>query len=343
MKNYAENITKPGILAGISAITALFMASPVYAGQSRPPHGGSGGGSSGGGTFYTTVTNVTQLLNDIFYADRFGGAFTIYLQPNTTFNLVTNYTCGNVGCNLLPIIGGTNAVHLTIIGNGSTIQREATNANAYEVRLFEVSLGSSLTLKQVTLQNGYSYAYNGGAIYNSGTLSLVNCTVSANTAYYSGYISTLLGGKGGVIYNHHGMVMINNSLLSGNLATGAFAYGGVIYNDSGTVTISNSIVSHNSAFSGVPGDFAQLAEGGAIYNDSGAVTLSDTSVTGNGADYGGGLFNSGTVTSKTAATSPRTQAAMCTTQACCIWTAPALSASWMATCPFGSISSFLRN
>jgi hypothetical protein len=62
---------------GITAITALCMASPVRAGQSRPPHGGSGGGSSGGGTFYATVSNVTQLINDINYAGRLGGTFTI--------------------------------------------------------------------------------------------------------------------------------------------------------------------------------------------------------------------------------------------------------------------------
>lgn len=279
-----------------AAITGLCMTSPLHAGQSRPPHGGSGGGSPGGGTFYVTVTNLTQLIGDINYADRSGGSFTIYLQPNTTFNLVTNYTCGAVGCSLLPGIGGTNAVNLNIIGNGSTIQRDATNANAYEGRLFEVAQGSSLTLQQITLQNGYSYAYNGGAFYNWGTLSLVNCTLTGNTAHYSGYIATLLGGKGGAIYNNHGTVLISNSILSGNLATGAFAYGAIIYNDSGAVTISNSILSQNSAFSGVPGDFAQLAEGGGIYNDSGAVTLNHSILTGNGADYGGGIFNSGTVT-----------------------------------------------
>jgi hypothetical protein len=241
------------------------------------------------------VTNVTQLIADINYANRSGGTFTINLQPNTTFDLLTYTSYDTFGANLLPIIGATNAVNLTILGHGNIIQRDATNGNSYEVRLFEVAKGSSLTLQSITVQNGYSYAYNGGAIYNFGTLLISNCTLSGNTAHYSGYISSLLGGKGGAIYNNRGTVIIENSILSGNLATGAFAYGGAIYNDSGTVTISHSALFRNYAISGLSDDFAQLAAGGCIYNDSGTVTVENYSnITGNGAaDFGPDVYNLG--------------------------------------------------
>ena len=294
MKNKINNITKIGMLLGLIAIAALCMVPPVHAGTSKSPHHGGSGGDSGGGLFYATVTNVTQLIADINYANKFGGTFTINLQPNTTFDLLTWTSYDGVGANLLPIIvGATNAVNLTIIGNGDTIQRDATNGNSYEVRLFEVAKGSSLTLDQMTLQNGYSDAFNGGAIYNFGTLSISNCTLSGNTAHYSGYISSLLGGKGGAIYNNAGTVIISDSFLSGNFATGDFAYGGAIYNDSGTVMISHSTISGNSAGGGVGGD-ASLAEGGGIYNN-GTVTVENySSISGNGAaDFGQDVYNLG--------------------------------------------------
>ena len=62
-----NNTTRMGMLLGLIAITALCMAPRVRA---------------GGGTFYSTVTNVTQLVTDINYANTNGGTFTINLQPN---------------------------------------------------------------------------------------------------------------------------------------------------------------------------------------------------------------------------------------------------------------------
>ena len=215
------------------------------------------------------------MVADINYANTNGGTFTINLQPNTTF----------VGG--LPVIGGTKTVNLTIHGNGSSDQ-DAT-------RVFQVAPGSSLTLDHMTLQNGYEYAFNGGAIYNWGMLVISNCTLSGNVSYYSGYISSLLGGEGGAIYNNAGTVIISDSFLSGNSATGnGLAFGGAIYNDHGTVTIIHSTISDNGAF----------GDGGGIYNDSGTVTISHSTISGNSATsnddfdwaHGGGIYNNGTVT-----------------------------------------------
>jgi len=301
MKTIINQTIKTRALGGLTAIMSLCIAS-VHAGNSpatehltsssKTSHGGgSHGGGSGSGSFYSTASTVSQLIADINYANNVGGAIIINLAPGTTFDLVSGTSSDEYGANLLPIVGGSKAVNLTIIGNGATVQRDATT---YQIRFFEVAAGSSLTLEQMTLTCGYSYAYNGGAIYNFGTLTISNCTLSGNTAHYSGYISTLLGGKGGAIYNNHGTVIIEDSILSGNLADGAFAYGGAIYNDSGTVTISNSTLSGNYAYSGLSGDFAQLAQGGAIYNAFNTLTISHSTVTGNLASYGGGIFNAGT-------------------------------------------------
>src|ERR1035441_1622358 len=119
MKDRISNITRMGMLMALTAVAALCLAPPVRA---------------GGGPFYPTVTNVTQLIADINYANTSGGTFTINLQPNTVFALLTYNGSGADGADLLPIIGAPNAVNLTILGNGDTIQRDATT---YEIRLIE--------------------------------------------------------------------------------------------------------------------------------------------------------------------------------------------------------------
>src|ERR1017187_8593088 len=266
MKNKINNLTRMRLLLGLTAIAALGMAPPVRA---------------GGGSFYATVTNETQLVADINYANTNGGTFTINLQPDTTFDLLTVYDVDDFGGDMLPVIGGANAVNLTILGNGDTIQRDT---NAPQRRLVKVAQGSSLTLDQMTLQNGYAYdyspstssgAFNGGAICNFGTLVISNCTLSGNTvsAYLDEYGTIFFGGKGGAIYNS-GTVTISHSTISGNFADyyddngQNYGFGGGIYNN-GTVTVENS--------SSITGNVAVL--GPDIYN-LGTLYLDGTSTSG---------------------------------------------------------------
>src|SRR5262245_5321463 len=83
---------------------------------------------------YPTAATVDQLIADINYADQTGGAFSVNLQPSTTFALTTGG---------LPVVGGDKPVDLTILGNGDTID----GLGGY--RLFDVALGASLTLDHV--------------------------------------------------------------------------------------------------------------------------------------------------------------------------------------------------
>ena len=119
MKNKTNNITKMGMRLGLTAITALCMPGQSSA-SGKPSHGGG----PGGGLPYATASTVSQLIADINYANSAGGAITIRLAPGATFDLKSadNTTDGGNG---LPVIGGTKAVDLTIIGNGATIERIA--------------------------------------------------------------------------------------------------------------------------------------------------------------------------------------------------------------------------
>ncbi len=263
---------------GGGPVGAIMSASTKSSSQG---HGGGSGGS--GGNFYPTASTVSQLIADINYADKVGGAVTINLQPGTTFDLnqINNTSYSYYNANALPIVGSTKAVNLTILGNGDTVQW--TGGSTYsnvQVRLLEIAQLGSLTLDDVKLQNGSAQA--GGAIYNEGTLKVIDhSTLSGNSA-----------SEGGAIYNAGGTVTVSNSTLSGNTAPVAPIgypnpdFGGAIFNAGGTVAISDSILSGNFA-----------GAGGAIYNDStGTLTVSGCTVSGNTASQGGGIYNAGTVT-----------------------------------------------
>jgi len=292
MKNETHHITRMGMFLALTAIAALCLPPQVRA---------------GGGSFYATVTNVTQLIADINYADTNGGTFTINLQPNTTFSLTSTNNTTDYG-NGLPVIGGANAVNLTITGNGDTIQNSvSTNGkSSSQFRIFEVAAGASLAMDDVTLQGGYSISA-GGAVYNKGTLAITRSTISGNIAWngvngFGGAIyntgtatvsdgSTIYGNEGiyGGAIENEGMLTVQGSTVSGNYADSA---GAGIRNVGGTVAISNAVVSDN---------FVDEGDGGAIYNAGGTVTISNGStLTGNSADkneysdiggLGGGIYN----------------------------------------------------
>src|SRR5262249_36178205 len=107
------------------------------------------------------------------------GADTIVLPANANV-VLTNSNATVYGSPVgLPLI--TSAI--TIEGNGATITR-AGNAPAFG--LMGVNFPGELTLQRVTLSGGSS-TY-GGALSNSGTLSIKNSTISGNNASSGGGI-----------------------------------------------------------------------------------------------------------------------------------------------------------
>ena len=106
---------------------------------------------------------------------------------------------------------------ITIDGHGLTIN--ATDANGNKVRIFKITNGAKVTLKDITLTGGS--ADNGGAIFvDDGTLTLNNVTFTENTAT-----------NGGAVYSVDGNVNIVNSTFVNNAATSA----GAVQIEKGTV------------------------------------------------------------------------------------------------------------
>lgn len=217
----------------------------------------------------------------------------------------------------------TISTNLTI--NGSGAAQLALSGN-HLVRVFAINAGVTAAISGVTIENGSATdnAPFGGAVYNVGTLTVTNCTLSGNSATGGGALanfdngkltvmnSTLSGnsaGYGGAIDNE-GTFTLNNSTISSNSTTGA---GGGIYNFANTLTVNNSTVSGNSSASDgggilnlgtlilnnstISGNSA-TREGGGIWNNIGdvagafgTVTLSNDTISGNSASDGGGIYN----------------------------------------------------
>ena len=113
-----------------------------------------------------------------------------------------------------------------------------------------------LTLTDVVLSKS-SGDPDGGGLFNDGTATLVNVTISNNNAARGGGIEnhgilsltnvTLSGNSGGAIFNAGtGVIALTNVTIANNIAP---MNGGGISNPWGSVTIANSIIADNSAMS----------------------------------------------------------------------------------------------
>jgi hypothetical protein len=162
-----------------------------------------------------TTGDVASLVTDIGTANSVGGSNTIVLGAGCIYTL-TGVDNNWYGPNGLPVI----ASNLTIEGNGSTIARAASAA---KFRLLVVGAdpaspstinysspgAGNLTVRDVTLSDGFAQggdsngggggAGMGGAIFNQGTVTIINSTLTANKAHGGSAIDPLAGGGGGGI------------------------------------------------------------------------------------------------------------------------------------------------
>ena len=202
------------------------------------------------------------------------GAITLQSQLEITRNLA---------------ITGPSSGSITISGNSS-------------VRVFQVDANVTASFSSLTITSGQ--APYGGGIFNQGTLSLTNCTLTNDTAQGG---TSAGSGVGGAIANA-GSLTLTGCTLTHNTATGTGGEGGAIIN-AGTLTITGGSLSNNSASNAGGGiensknstltiTSATLSTnaaptGGGIDN-AGSLTISATTITGNSASTGGGLENAGT-------------------------------------------------
>jgi len=199
--------------------------------------------------------NICTLRAAIEEANALPGADQINLSPNTyLLTIVTDV-----------VITG----NLTMSGSGaSTTIIDGNKSVRPNSRVLVAGSGITVHISGATIRNGGT-GDNGGGIFNVGTMTLTNSTVSGNNAGVDG---------GGILNSAGGTMTLTNSTVSGNNA-GDDA-GGVFNVSGGTMTLINSTVSGNSCGDG----------GGGIRN-SGTMTLINSTVSGNNAGgNGGGIY-----------------------------------------------------
>jgi CSLREA domain-containing protein len=186
--------------------------------------------------------------------------------------------------------------HINLFGPGAEILALDGNDST---RVLYISDNATVKIESVTVTHGWIHDFGGG-IYNKGALTLINSTISENSAD---------GGDGGGIFNDNNSSLnlknskvLNNSawkggggisnwntltfLVNSTVSENSAQAGGGIFNDSySTLTITNSIVSKNLSDQ----------EGGGIFNkNESTLTLMNSTVSANSSNQqGGGIFNYG--------------------------------------------------
>jgi hypothetical protein len=216
----------------------------------------------------------------------------IYLDEHVTAtiadcSLTNNYTGDIGGAIFIDGYGGgamLTVLNSAITGNtAGTTDHGGSGAGIYSTADTLTIINSTVSNNTAWIGNDFSGGAGGGIISDYGTLEISNTTISSNQAGIDG---------GGLSIS--GTATITKSTISGNTAglfspVGPIGIGGGI-ETFGTLTIINSTISGNNAHGST---FKGGGEGGGIYN-GGSVDIGNSTLTGNHADVHGGSIYGGT-------------------------------------------------
>ena len=169
-----------------------------------------------------------------------------------------------------------------------------------------LTTSANVTLQFLTFANGTNTAGAGGAIRNTGDLTvnlsdfLNNAAVSGGAIANDGGSLTVFGatftgntatGAGGAVFTS-GSASFANTTFTDNTAGGA---GGAIASSSGTPAVMANLVVHNTLFLNNPALVAAGGAGGGIANDFGIATVTFSAFVGMRATGNGGAIANGPV------------------------------------------------
>jgi hypothetical protein len=225
---------------------------------------------------------VTSLREAIFATNTVPGADTINFAPSLTFNgpgtiLLTQDEL-KVTDSLT--INGPGVSLLTVDASGSDPTPEQNNRDGS--RVFNINDGKSSSRSEVTLVglmlSGGDVSSGGGAIAFSEILSIIDSTVSGNSAMTGGGIYSRDFSNGGKLTIIRSMIQNNSAGASG---------GGLFFDGfSGRIDVTDSVVSNNAAGQ----------DGGGMIMTGATININRTSVHDNYAGRsGGGVEATGTL------------------------------------------------
>lgn len=228
-------------------------------------------------------SKTVSLRDAIAIADEGIGQVTIDFDPKVfaTFQTITltGTTLSLTDTNAPTIINGPSE-GVAISGNGA-------------IEDFSIAGGTVVSMSNLTITDGSSTG-SGGGLLNAGKTTLSHVIVSDNAD------SGLLGNGGGI--ENDGVLSLIDSTITGNSANNG--NGGGVYNTD-QLTVSDTTISHNTAFNGAGlgnngaaqitastiQDNSAQQQGGGIQNAA-QLTLVSSTVSGNTADGAAGIYNS---------------------------------------------------
>ena len=254
----------------------------------------AGNGTSGSGTS-GTLPYVIGLANANTNTDgseiEFDSSVFTSSSPQTITlgaTLVLSETAGP------EVIDGPGAGLVAISGNNT-------------IQVFSIAGVTVVSMSGLSIIDGNGTF--GGGLFNEGTLTITNTTISGNSAAYGGAVYTRALGddpldgvmtltgdtfssnsataESGAIDNWAGgTVTVTGDTFTGNSAP----YGGAIGNEWGSVVVSNSTFSNNTASTGAGGAIINYNPSDAFSN---SLSVVGSTISGNAAVNGGGIANGG--------------------------------------------------
>lgn len=235
-----------------NASAQIVALAPACAGTGPIAIANPGGDSTTTNNFFFTRQPAVTVnsLTETGLEDALCNGSTITFAGNGTINITSVKIISSD-----TVLDGTG-YNVTISGNGST-------------GIFAVNGGTHLTLRNLTIANGYTASVGGGLV-NGGVAELDNCTFSNNVT--QGLANG--DGEGGAIYNgFFGTLTVNGCTFVNNRAEGG----------PGT----NGVSGASEYAAGGPGGEGGIGMGGAIGND-GYTAITNCTFYGNQAVGGNG-------------------------------------------------------
>jgi hypothetical protein len=260
-------------------------------------------GASTGLTFFvnassdgSSVSDCTTSSNIDCGIDDAITAFDTDTTQNEADTIVFDASTPMFVSNGTAIDNTTTGVTLDVTGNGiSTTAVSGADVNT----VFTVNVGT-VTISDLTVENGSATGIGGGGIYNSGTLAVMNDSFPNDSAAYNN--------GGGAIYNT-GALSATDDTFSNDAATNANGAG--IFNF-GTATATDDTFANDATAGGDGGGLfnyvgatftatndtfignSASGGGGAVFNYDSTLTASDDTFANDSAAVGGGIMNYGT-------------------------------------------------
>ena len=255
----------------------------------------------------TNCSNDTELRNDWNQLQS---------NPDAGGGTIT-FNCGTAA--IVLTLGSLTNLGSVVVDGGGVITLSGGNSR----RLFYVSAGSDLTLRNIRLTLGRApggSAADGGCIWSDGFLTLLNATVdgcyAANDGggiFGSANSHTLIGDSTirnntaqrdcGGICEYGEELSVSRAIIDSNTSVTRYA-GGI--GAAHTVRIDHSTISNNTAASNGGGIFsngsltlfqttivgnASTGDGGGVINDGGNIFVLEVLFANNSANFGGALIN----------------------------------------------------